>query len=70
MGLLSALPKPLLDDIVRNRSIPIVGAGFSLNAKLPSGKKVPDWKELAKGLLPELEGYPDVTSPIDVIVRV
>ena len=42
------IPKPLLDDIANQRCLPIIGAGFSLNAKLPEGYKMPDWDELAQ----------------------
>jgi hypothetical protein len=32
---ISKFPKPLLDDLVAGRWLPIVGAGFSRNAVLP-----------------------------------
>lgn len=41
------IPKPLLDDIANQRCLPIIGAGFSLNAKLPEGYEMPDGDELA-----------------------
>jgi len=40
------LPKPLLDDIIKNRCIPIIGAGFSRNADLPSGLQMPLWHDI------------------------
>lgn len=49
------IPSPLLDDISSGRCLPFIGAGFSLNAKLPDGKKMPDWKALTDGLLKELK---------------
>ena len=42
------IPKPLLDDIANQRCLPIIGAGFSLNAKLPEGHNMPNWDELAQ----------------------
>lgn len=42
------IPKPLLDDIVQGKCLPFVGAGFSLNAKLPDGETMPDWPGLTK----------------------
>jgi hypothetical protein len=51
-------PVPFLDDIVRGRCLPFVGAGFSLNAKVPRGKKMLDWDGLGKqvaGALPEYQ---------------
>ena len=50
-------PKPLLDDLIKNRWIPIVGAGFSLNAVAPEGKSVPLWEELGKALAKDLGDY-------------
>ncbi len=46
---LAYFPKPFLDDIVCNRCIPIIGAGFSKNAISP-GKNMPLWDELGKSL--------------------
>jgi hypothetical protein len=43
---LHLVPRPLLDDIVNNRSIPIIGAGFSRNAELPGKLKMPLWDDL------------------------
>jgi len=42
------IPKPLLDDIIQGKCLPFVGAGFSLNAKLPDGETMPDWPGLTK----------------------
>jgi len=39
-------PKPLLDDIIEDRCLPIIGAGFSLNAKVPNGSAMVDWNGL------------------------
>ena len=66
MKYIERFPKPLLEDIVRNRCLPIIGAGFSLNANIPSGKKMPLWENMADELADELSGYPK-SSPIDII---
>lgn len=39
-------PKPFLEDLVKGRVLPIIGAGFSRNAHIPKGKKLPLWDEL------------------------
>lgn len=47
------IPQPLIDDIVQGRCLPFVGSGFSKNATLPSGSRMPDWQELASFLASE-----------------
>ncbi len=42
------IPKPLIDDIADGKCLPFVGAGLSLNARLPNGKSMPDWPALTK----------------------
>ena len=54
---LKHFPKPLLDDLLKNRWIPIVGAGFSLNATVPQGETVPLWEDLGKALAKDLGDY-------------
>ncbi|MGA2862929.1 MAG: SIR2 family protein [Verrucomicrobiota bacterium] len=44
------IPEPLMTDISDGRCLPFIGAGFSLNAKLPPELKMPDWNGLAKQL--------------------
>lgn len=44
------IPQPLLDDIAAGKCLPFVGAGFSLNAKLPVDAKMPDWQGLTEVL--------------------
>ncbi len=44
------IPRPLLDDIEAGKCLPFVGAGFSLNARLPVGKVMPAWPELTAHL--------------------
>ena len=39
-----------MTDISDGRCLPFIGAGFSLNAKLPAGLKMPDWNGLANQL--------------------
>lgn len=63
---LKYLPKPLLDDIVNNRCIPFVGAGFSKNAELPRDMNMPDWNQLGQAIATEMNDYP-FNNPIDVI---
>lgn len=54
---LQHFPKPLLDDLIEGRWLPVVGAGFSRNAKLPPGKVMPLWDGLGKLLAEELPDY-------------
>jgi hypothetical protein len=42
------IPLPLIDDIAAGKCLPFIGAGFSLNAKLPDKHKMPDWPGLTK----------------------
>ena len=51
---LPSFPKPVLDDLVTGKWLPVVGAGMSMNAALPKGKKMPLWKELGDGLTSQL----------------
>jgi len=55
---LKYFPEPFLEDMVQGRCLPFIGAGFSLNAKIPVGKKMLDWDGLGKkvaGMLPEYQ---------------
>lgn len=54
---LQYFPRPLLDDLVSGRWLPVVGAGMSLNAKLPAGKKMPLWPDLGSTLQGEFSEY-------------
>jgi hypothetical protein len=54
---LQLFPKPLLDDLVSGRWLPVVGAGMSLNARLPPSKKMPLWPDLGKALAEELTDF-------------
>jgi hypothetical protein len=63
---LNRFPKPLLDDLVAGRWLPIVGAGFSKNAVLPPPKQMPLWPELGQLLTAELRDY-EPSSVLDAI---
>jgi hypothetical protein len=59
-------PKPLLNDLVTGKWLPVVGAGMSLNAVVPAGKKMPLWAGLSKELGDELADFSS-TSTLDAI---
>ena len=63
---LSMFPKPLLDDLVRGRWLPVVGAGFSRNAVVPGEGVMPLWKDLGQALAQEMHDYP-CSTPLDAI---
>jgi len=42
------IPQPLIDDIEAGRCLPFIGAGFSLNARLPNGMCMPTWQTLTE----------------------
>lgn len=63
---LGKFPKPLLDDLVAGRWLPIVGAGFSKNAVLPTNMQMPLWPELGRQLTAELRGN-EPSGPLDAI---
>jgi len=56
----------LLNDIVENRYIPIIGAGFSRNAILPPKLQMPLWNDIGKLLAKQMGDYP-YSTPIDAI---
>jgi hypothetical protein len=60
---ISYFPKPVLDDLVNGKWLPVVGAGMSLNALLPKGKRMPFWGDLSKALTDQLSDY----SPSSVL---
>lgn len=64
---LSSIPRPLLNDFVNNRVIPLVGAGFSKNADIPSGLSMPDWNEIGKLVAAEITGYDYDNNAIDAL---
>jgi hypothetical protein len=66
MTLLKHFPKPLLDDLIHGRWLPVVGAGMSLNARTPAGKKLPGWSQLATALEDDMKDF-ESNNPIDAI---
>ncbi|MFE0620057.1 SIR2 family protein [Priestia aryabhattai] len=60
------IPKPLLEDIINNQCIPIIGAGFSMNCDLPKGKSMPLWDDLGKKFAEDLTDYP-YSNALDAI---
>ncbi len=54
---LQLFPKPLLDDLVAGRWLPVIGAGMSLNARLALPKKMPLWPDLGEALSDELSNF-------------
>ena len=63
---LQLFPKPLLDDLVAGRWLPVIGAGFSRNAVLPSSKEMPLWADLGSHIASDLGDYVP-TSALDAI---
>lgn len=59
-------PRPVLDDLVTGKWLPVVGAGMSLNASVPVGKKMPLWAAMSKELTDELTDFAS-TSVLDGI---
>jgi hypothetical protein len=59
-------PKPVLDDLVTGKWLPVIGAGMSLNAAVPTGKKMPLWAAMSKELTDELGDFAS-TSILDGI---
>jgi uncharacterized protein YutE (UPF0331/DUF86 family) len=55
-------PEPFLEDIVQGRCLPFIGAGFSLNSKIPKGKKMLDWDGLGKKVASTLPEYQYTTA--------
>jgi SIR2-like domain len=68
MTYVERLPQPLIDDIVRSRCLPIVGAGFSRNAVVPGGGAMPLWRELGQAIGRQVTDFPpDEASPLEAI---
>src|SRR5262249_12313558 len=66
MSFVELLPPPLRDDFLRGRWLPVVGAGYSRNARLPHGRSMPDWGGLGNLLARELQGY-EPQNAVDAI---
>ncbi len=63
---LAHFPVPFLEDMVQGRCLPFVGAGFSLNARIPPGKKMLDWVGLGKKVAATLPEY-QYTTPLEAL---
>lgn len=57
------IPKPLLDDITLGKCLPFIGAGFSLNCRVPAGLKMPDWSGLAATWANEADIHKELNPP-------
>lgn len=62
--ILAQVPRPLLEELVQGRWLPLVGAGFSKNAKVPGGQPPLDWGALGRAVA---EDVPNLSyeSPLD-----
>jgi hypothetical protein len=63
---LSYFPKPVLDDLIAGKWLPVIGAGMSLNATISRGRKMPLWAGMGKQLTDELSDF-STTSILDGI---
>lgn len=54
---LDCFPQPFLDDLVKGKCVPFVGAGFSRNAEIPAGMKMPLWDDLGRVLAKAVPDY-------------
>jgi hypothetical protein len=67
---ISQFPKPVLADLLSGRWLPVIGAGMSLNATLPVGKKMPLWADLGKTVSRGTGGlYLNECSGFDLCLR-
>jgi hypothetical protein len=66
MSYIAKFPRPFLDDIAGSNCVPFVGAGFSLNADLPSPLKMPLWEELGRSFAKLVPDY-SFTNAVDAI---
>ncbi len=55
---LDCFPAPFLDDLIKGRVLPIVGAGLSKNAITPGNEQLPLWDEMGRLLSDEMKDYP------------
>jgi len=61
------LPPPLLDALVEGRVLPLIGAGFSLNAILPEGRRMPTWIDLGRELAREVTYLGPGVDPLEAV---
>jgi hypothetical protein len=67
LGLIDRIPKPLKEDIVACRCLPIIGSGFSRNGKSPEGI-MPNWSDVGIYFAKKLpKGYGPYANPLDSI---
>jgi len=63
---IDSFPKPFLNDLVNDKVLPFIGAGFSKNAEIPKNKKMLDWDELGKEFANDIQDY-KYSNAIDAI---
>lgn len=61
---LQYIPKTLQEDFINNSIVPIVGAGFSKNARIPKGITMPDWNQLGEIIASYIMDY-EYTNALD-----
>lgn len=66
MDMLQFIPKPLQEDFINNRVVPLIGAGFSKNGIISSGENIPDWSELGRAIAQYIPNY-TYTNALDAI---
>lgn len=66
MEIASTFPKPLLDDLIKGRWLPVIGSGFSRNAIVAGEAEMPLWDDLGRALGRELRDYP-YSTPLEAI---
>lgn len=66
LNMLQYIPKPLQEDFINNRVVPLIGAGFSKNGIIPDGENIPDWGELGKAIAQYMPDY-TYTNALDAI---
>jgi hypothetical protein len=63
---IDCIPAPLLEDISNNNCVPIIGAGFSMNAILPPNSEMSTWSKLGDYFAGQMPGY-TYSSALDAI---
>lgn len=58
------IPTFLKNSIVEGKCLPVIGAGLSMNGKLPSGQRMPNWDELVEPLATEISTAE--TDPLEI----
>jgi HEPN domain-containing protein len=61
---MTEIPQPLISDISEGKCLPFIGAGFSMNAKLPPDMRMPDWYALAQILSREANTENNLSPPV------